>query len=218
MTTELKSLALNGLKPIFEADPDHLPNVKVRLPAGLATSTRQTRRLAKALDQPRQAAEQIGRLPTADESMHFVLNGEYPLAAFVPAIQRLAGEPIDELHITTLSFSETNIALLEGMAEAGTLKKVAIITSNFFAAEGHDKRIYDCGVEFAKKWGFRIGAFRNHSKVMLFRFASGHYVVSSSANLRSGSNIETADLYQSPELYDFHRAWIESLLAQGAER
>jgi hypothetical protein len=213
----LKTLDPAQFKPLFEGDPENLPNVKLRLDQGRAISTRQVRRTMRALDQPRQAAEQIGHLPEPDESRHFVLNGAFPLAAFIPAIHQLAGEPIRELYITTLSFSEANIALLEKMVAAKQIHKVSIIASNFFAAEGLDKRIYDRGVEFAKKWGFRILACRNHSKAMLFRFKAKYLVCLSSANARSASNIETADLFQSKPLYDFHREWIEDLFARGQQ-
>jgi hypothetical protein len=213
----LKSLDPARFKPIFEGDPENLPNVKLRLDQGRAMSTRQARRTMKALDQPRQATAQIGYLPGPDESRHFVLNGSYPLAAFIPAIHQLAGEPIRELYITTLSFSEANIALLEGMVAAKHIRKVSIICSNFFAAEGIDRRIYDRGVEFVRKWGFRILACRNHSKIMLFRFKTKCLVVLSSANARSATNIETADLFQSKSLYDFHRGWIEDLFARGQQ-
>jgi hypothetical protein len=218
MIEALKTLDPNQFKPIFAGDPEHLPNVKVRLDQGRAISTRQARRTMRALDQPRKAAEQIGHLPDRDESRHLVLHGSYPLAAFIPAFVKLAGEPIQEFYGTTLSFSESNIDLLERMVMAGELKQVSIICSNFFAAEGLDKRIYDRGVEFAKKHGYRIAAVRNHSKLMLFRFKRRRFVVSSSANWRSASNIESAEIYQSPELYNFHRDWIEELLDKGAEK
>lgn len=216
---DLKTIDPSEFAPIFEGDPSHLPNVKLRLPAGLATSTRQARRTAQHLDQPRQAAEQIGHLPEADESRHLVLHGAYPLAAFIPALRELADEPmIRELHITTLSFSAANIAMLDALVERKQIRTVSIVCSNFFAAEGLDKRIYDQGAEFARKWGFRIAAVRNHSKVMLFRFKNRRFVVESSANLRSAGNIETATIYQSRKMYDFNRAWIEELLEQGAEK
>ncbi len=49
---------------------------------------------------------------------------------------------------------------------------------------------------------------RNHTKLILARVAGKSYVVESSANLRSCSNLEQFVITQSARLLKFHEGWL----------
>jgi len=208
----LKTFDMRGLRPVFEpiADEATLPNMSLKLASGRTTSTRQTKRTTARLDQPRRAAEQLGHLPAPNETRHLVLNGDYPLFALVPAFIALAGEPISTLYIATLGFSKANIDDLAALVDSGQVLDVAIAASCYFGAQ--NKPIYDHAVEFCRAHGFRIKALRSHAKLLLMHIGHRYYVVESSANMRSCRNVETACIFNSRKLFDFHKTWIDELL------
>ncbi len=212
--TDLKAFDTAGLKPFFApADETHLPNASVRLSSNHRLVARQTRRLLKVLAKTRAATSTIGRLPEADESFHFVLNGEFALWDFVPAVLALSGQPITELIIATLGFSKANITALGDLVDAGQVQSVAIACSTYFGAA--DRDIFAQAIELCQKHGFRVAALRTHAKLLLIRTGSRHLVIESSANLRSCHNTEQASMFDDASLYDFHRKWIDEMLTAG---
>ena len=90
------------------------------------------------------------------------------------------------------------------------MRDVAIAASTYFGAQ--DKPIYDHAVDFCLAHGFRIKALRSHAKLLLMHIGSRYFVVESSANMRSCRNVETACIFQSQTLFDFHKKWIDELL------
>ncbi len=160
------------------------------------------------------AAEAIGRLPAADEAIHLAISGRYALWNCVPAILALAECSIDILHVATLGFSKSNIDDMAELLDAGQIGAVSLLASHYF--KGTSTGIYEHAVEqLAKRPGTRFLSCRQHAKLLLIALADGRFVsVESSANLRSCKNIETVTLIGSPEVYRFHRSWIESLFAE----
>lgn len=62
-----------------------------------------------------------------------------------------------------------------------------------------------------------VVAVRSHAKVLLFAMSDGaHYVIESSANLRSCRNVEQFALTRDAGLLQFHRAWMRELIAQAS--
>ena len=175
--TELKKLDPARFKPIFEADPDHLPNARLRLSKGSSLSTRERNRSFAALKHAAEAALQLGHLPEPDESRHMVLDGQFPLFALVPAVLELAGQLIEKLTIATLSFSLVNVSTLATLVDKGQIKDVQILCSNYFAAASIDGKIYTAAAELCTKHGFKILAARNHAKLLLFAVGQRRYVI-----------------------------------------
>ena len=162
------------------------------------------------------AARQIKRLPTRHESIHCLMGGDYNGSDIVPAIQSLAGEPIDELHIATLGFNKTNTAQLCGMFDDQVIYRLTIVCSDYFRQTSGDTYTF-AEAELAAR-GQRIVATRNHAKLLLFRIGKARYVVESSANLRSCNNLEQFTLCRSDVLYRHHRTWLEAVVKLGPIR
>lgn len=214
MTTDLQTFDCAGLKSFYPAtDEALLPNVNLRLSGNRRHVTKDARRLMVRLQKTRNCVATIQQLPAADESIHCVLNGEFALFDFLPAVLELSGQPCDELWIATLGFSKANVAALGELIDAGQVKSVCICCSTYFW--GSDRPIYDMAAELCAKHGFRTPApLRNHAKLLLIKTGAHHIVIESSANLRSCHNTETAVVLNDPALFDFHRQWLDEMLTK----
>ena len=146
-------------------------------------------------------------LPRENETLHGVIAGKWALFELIPALIERTGQNIDELTLTTLSFSKQNAADLLGLLEHGHVRSMAMVVSYYFKSTS--RPIYDSLVPQLRELGHRVLAMRNHSKLILAKMADGTcYVAESSANLRSSDNVESLVLTCSRELYEFHHKWI----------
>lgn len=163
------------------------------------------------LSTSKKAIKQILSLPNEGESIHCLMGGDYHGFDLVIAIQAIAGQKIDRLLVATLGFNRHNIAHLCKMLDGGLIGDVGIVCSHYFMKSTKDDYAYGRKEMIAR--GFPIAVVRSHAKVLLFSIGERRYVVESSANLRSCRNIEQFTIFQSPVLHDFHRTWIEHILA-----
>lgn len=162
------------------------------------------------------ATKQIQELPSDGWSTHCIMGGNYHGFDIIPAVFRLAGEPIRHLTIATLSFSKRNMANLCHMLDEGQVLQVELLTSDYFAKADAD--IYAQAEAEMSQRNQRIGFTRNHAKVICLEFeTAGNYSIESSANLRSCVNFEQFALHNDKELMHYHRGWITQLLDHHAQ-
>lgn len=212
----------DDLKPLVdEADQPDLDDVTQDRYRGLDADTSYLRTPRKRsyidLTHVAHAKDHITRLPEEGETVHAVISGRYPLWALVPAVVELAGgAAIEDLHLITLSYGKDNAADLVEMLDAGTIRRVWLMVSHYFAhANPH---LYDPLAHELGKRGHHVLALRTHAKIILIKLTDGRtYVVESSANLRSCKNIEQLTFTRDRGLYDFHREWVGGLFASAAE-
>jgi hypothetical protein len=193
-----------------EAEMKRLPH----LASDRRKVTRSIRRDCRDARKAKDAAEAIGRIPTADEAIHLVISGRYALADMIPATLELAGVNIAELRICTLGFSRKNIEMIAAMVDAGQVGKVKLLCSHYFKSTTSD--LYDLAAsEFAaRSEQASFLSCRTHAKLLLMELVDGRTVtVESSANARSCKNIEQACIIGDPAVYAFHRDWIDELFA-----
>ncbi len=90
-----------------------------------------------------------------------------------------------------------------------------MLVSHYFS--NANANLYDPLAAELNKRGHQVLAMRNHAKVILMKLTDGRkLVVHASANLRSCKNIEQACFENDPDLYDFHRRWVDGLFAKAA--
>ena len=102
------------------------------------------------------------------------------------------------------------MALADAKA-AGLCKSVVVLVSHYF--RGVEK-----SDQFAGIWGVFEQAnipckvARTHAKVFLLSGEFGKYVIEGSANLRASGNIEQLTIFHCPDLYTFHKDWIDEVM------
>ncbi|MEW6306760.1 MAG: hypothetical protein AB1705_25110 [Verrucomicrobiota bacterium] len=213
-----------GLERAFGPDfvvlvPDARQKLKafeeMQLDTHRTVSTFARRREFKNLVGQKAAAKVFTRLPSGDETIHALLGGDFNAWDLVPVLVSLAGAVCDELIIATLGFNSSNNAELCEMLDAGRIRSVWFLASEYCAKSDAD--LFENAQRELRRRGQKIAAARNHAKIQAFRFASTCIVVEGSANLRSCNNIEQLTITNSPELFEFHRAWITQVINQRSD-
>ena len=203
--------------PDFNKSANPEIDAAIRLDGDRRHLSAPTRRLFVDYRSNPDAYRHLDPLPKSGESLHGIISGKYALMELIPAIIERSGQAIEELHLTTLSFSVQNGADLCSLIDSGHVKRLSLIISYYF--QSTSKPIWDAVVPELLKRGQRVLGMRNHSKTILARMTDGTcYVIESSANLRSCVNVEQFVMTSDPELHAFHRSWMEDLLTRAGSK
>src|SRR5206468_6478537 len=114
----------------------------------------------------------------------------------------------------TLSFGKRNVAELAGLLDAGTVRKLDLLTSDF--QREHDEDILAVALEeLSVKRGQRVAAARSHCKIITLALEDGRrYVIEGSANLRTSRNMEQFALSQDAALHGFYDGWLSEMVTK----
>ncbi len=158
------------------------------------------------------AIEHIGRLPDEGESFHLITEKRYSMMHIIPATLQLAAPAtIRHLSIVTLSFSQPNMVDLLVLLDGGQIESLDFLYSVYFRSNNRDacQQLADA----LTTRGHRVYAGLIHAKLLLIQTTDDqHFVVESSANLRSCASVEQIAMFHDRQLFDFHREWMQELL------
>jgi hypothetical protein len=201
--------------PEFDADSPEV-NPHVRLSADRRFVHAPTRRLFVDYRSHPDAYKHIDPLPAEGESLHGIISGKYCLYELVPAIIERTGQAIEELTVSTLSFSKQNAADLLALLDDGHITKIGFLIS--YSMKAQNRHLYDLLIPPLMERGHKVRAIRTHAKLILARMNDGTcYTCESSANFRSSQNCEQFVLTRDPALYRFHYEWMVDELLNGKE-
>ena len=208
----LKSLDLDGIKPVF----DELAGHEVDAGREWIGDRKHVRRTDRSimLDARRlqDAVAHIGRLPKPGEAFHLVTAKRYSLWHVIEAVLHLAAPAtIAYLGIATLGFSKQNLDELLAEIDAGRIGKVDFLFSVYF--KSNERESCERLAHELTTRGHRVVAMLTHAKILLMELTDGRaFAVESSANLRSCGSIEQIVITHDCELFDFHRQWIGEIM------
>lgn len=158
--------------------------------------------------------EVILELPKAGESLHIVSNGSFDYFNIIPRIIDLSiYDYCEEFYFSTWTMSHENVLRIWEEFDAGRIKKVTGLTGEYFRTR--ESATYTILAMGCEERGQRCYANKNHSKVSLVKCGHDHYVIEGSANFTNNPRIEQFSLTNHQELYNFHKEWMEKLLANG---
>ncbi len=157
-------------------------------------------------------------LPAAGEQLHIVSAAKFDYWTWVPVLINWLGTA-DHLYCTTWALSRNNARELFTLWDSGaiTSQAVNILTGTYFKSRESD--VYAYLVDGLRSRGGRYRAFANHSKVLLLANAKRKtwLTIEGSANLTGNPRVEQYVLTNNRELHDFHRAWMDEVLAAEAD-
>jgi hypothetical protein len=165
------------------------------------------------LAQTDNAVRLLTPLPAAGEVLHGLMDGSFHGFALAETAIEILAAPVDELVISTLSFSRANVASLMHLLDAGKVRRCLFLASVYF--EKTSSADFDLLADAMKRRGQKVATARTHAKVMAIRAGETHIVIEMSANLRGCSCVEQFIVSSSRELFRFHRGWIEQLAGGG---
>ncbi len=205
---------------VFDPDLPHFggqeaPTAPKQLTATLegtaTTRSKPSRRRYMTIHGVDNAADAIGSLPAHGEAVHIITQGQFAAFDLVPAIIRLADQPIRHLSVATLGFNGATTARLVDLVDAGQVQAVDFICSHWFRSV--EKNAWTEMREAITQRGGRAIAARCHAKVIVADLAVGlPLVAEGSANLNASTNVEQVTLTASMALASHHRAWMRRLL------
>jgi len=166
-------------------------------------------------DNAAQMAKDMAADIAGGETVVAVLSGNFIFGDIFEAFAYETGMPIDELTISTLSFSDENVVSLSEMLKADKIGTLNIVISDYFWSHNRADASYiyeklDIGDRF------QLAVAGIHTKIALIRAGRRKIVVSGSANLRSSRSIEAVTFEPSDGLYDFHHEWHMALISEYA--
>lgn len=160
-------------------------------------------------------------LPKPGETIHCIIpeQARWHYWTVVPRLLQLHGGTIETLYLTTLSVNPDVAAELIQLVQARTIQRCCPMVGDWYAADkAYAATLASLQHALAEYDGWCVAA-RNHTKLILARFTAGaHFVSEGSANLRACASIEAVCITQSPELWQFHAAWIEAEHARLMEK
>jgi hypothetical protein len=159
--------------------------------------------------QLKKAAEVVPNLPGPGESLHTLLTGYFDFALVLTCVLRSRPAPCEHARIATLSFGGKNVQEMAGWLDAGTVRRLTLLCSNFME-KANPKEYRGAVAELAEQRGQVVGSARCHAKVVTLAFTDGlRLTFEGSANIRTNRNMENLSVVNDPGLHDWHAAWID---------
>lgn len=150
-----------------------------------------------------------GRLPAPGESHHFISNANFDFwNVIAEAVLIIA--PVDEFYGSTWTMNRQNVLDLMELIDGGKILKCNMLTGTYF--KRRESSVYAQLLDGMTRRKQRFVAFNNHTKIALARSGAQHIIIDGSANWTANPRLEQFNIWNSPELYDFHKAWMEEML------
>lgn len=153
-----------------------------------------------------------GEPPAPGEALKFIsLHGGVASLSFIAWVAK--NEPILELSASTLRIGPKQYQYLNALAKSGKLKSARFVTSSM-QKEMDTKHGRNYAREFktiADRNGWDMIVANNHSKIILMRTETEHYVLETSSNLNENPKIEQYSFENSKEVYDFYNHFFDCI-------
>lgn len=161
-----------------------------------------------AADMALRAAEAL----KAGETLHALLSGNFIFGDFLEALAVENGVRFKRLTLSTLAISDENVMSLANMMETGFLERLEMVVSSYFWAHNRQnaKFLYE---NLCDTHGAKIAVAGIHTKIALIKTDKSKIVAHGSANMRSSRTVETLTVEANPDLFDFHDAWHQQIIA-----
>lgn len=154
----------------------------------------------------------LGTLPAPGEAVHLWIGHGHSMGHVIAAVLKLADPAhIEDLAISTLTFSRANAEDWAALMDAGRVKTLTLLCSQYF--EKTSPHLFDPAAELLRPRGARLVTLRIHSKLICARLSDGRTIsAEGSANTRSAKTVEQVAIFGSREVYDFHVAQMEKAI------
>lgn len=146
--------------------------------------------------------------PKQGEFCFFLMSGNCEFVDYINVFVTSFSEKPVNIFITTLSLNEKTFDSLDQLS---CQNDINVLVSSYFLATDTKGVLPNL---YAKNRldNYNVGFYRNHTKIVLIEFSSSYFVFTGSANLRSSGTIEQFTIFNSKELFDFNKRWIEKLI------
>lgn len=142
-----------------------------------------------------------------------IVSGNFIFGDFIEAFIVQNNILVEEMIISTLSYSQDNIDSLENLINANYIKKLDLIISDYFFAHERNKLIKNTYDQLDKNNVFQLAVAGTHCKTYQFKTAGGkHIIIHGSVNMRSSSNLEQFVIEDNEDLYNFNKEYQNTII------
>jgi hypothetical protein len=142
-----------------------------------------------------------------------IVSGNFIFSDFIEAFIVENNTFVEEMIVSTLSYSQDTIDSFSNLFEGGYLEKLDLIVSDFFFAHERTKLIKNTYSQLDKNNRFQLAVAGTHCKTYQFKTEGGkHIIIHGSVNLRSSSNIEQFVIEDNKDLYDFNKNYQNKII------
>lgn len=143
-----------------------------------------------------------------------IVSGNFVFSDFIEAFIVENNIEVEEMIISTLSYSQENIDSLRNLTEGNYIKKLSLIVSDYFYSHERSKLIkYTYDELDNENTDFQIAVCGTHCKTYQFKTSGGkHIIIHGSINMRSSGNIEQFVIEDNEELYNFNKEYQERII------
>ena len=141
---------------------------------------------------------------------HVISGGRFDSFNFAPMLFRRFGV-IREYWFTTWALNRDNVVDMLGMFDRGEIGGIHAFVGTYL--KRRETAVYGLLLKGLQERGQRMKAFKNHTKVQVFRMGGIDIVVEGSANLTANHNCENFVVsVGAGDLADFHCGWLEEMM------
>ncbi len=142
-----------------------------------------------------------------------LVSGNFIFGDFIEAFIVQNNILVEEMIISTLSYSQDNIDSLENLINANYIKKLDLIISDYFFAHERNKLIKNTYDQLDKNNVFQLAVAGTHCKTYQFKTSGGKYIIiHGSVNMRSSSNLEQFVIEDNEDLYNFNKEYQDKII------
>ena len=161
--------------------------------------------------QKARALAELCETPKPGEQWRIITEKQFNAYALILSV--LERGQIEELYIAIYRINQPTVASIIQLIEDGRIKQAHFVMSSFFTqtkvAEAWANRVE----EFCKNHPRAHACFvHNHSKVVLIKTGSNHFVFEGSGNMSNNACIEQYLYENNAKTYNFHRDWMRELI------
>ena len=177
----------------------------------LKTLSRPRRRLQLRALRQEKLEEFFHELPQPGETLHVVSNGTFDYWNFAPVILQMLARPA-AFYGSTWTMNRSNVLQLLSLYDQKKLTSVTMFSGLYF--KRREPAVYTTLASGLIDRGQRFLCFENHTKIMLIGAPPDWIVIEGSANFTANPRLEQNTVTNDQQLFQFHREWMEELLAK----
>jgi hypothetical protein len=142
-----------------------------------------------------------------------IVSGEFIFGDFIEAFIVENDILVEEMIISTLSYSQDNVDSLHNLIKGDYIKKLDLIVSDFFFAHERKMLIPYTYEKLDLDNNFQLAVAGTHCKTYQFKTSGGkHIIIHGSVNLRSSSNLEQFVIEDNQDLYNFNKDYQNKII------
>lgn len=147
------------------------------------------------------------------DRVYCIVSGNFIFSDFLEAFIVENNILVEEMTISTLSYSQHNIDSLKALIEGDFIQKLDLIVSDYFYSHERTDLIKYAYKSLDIDDKFQLSAAGTHCKIYQFKTSGGkHIICHGSVNMRSSGNIEQFVIEDNKELYDFNKEYQDKII------